>query len=70
MNTNRIYLEPQWLFESLPSDLHQFYTIRLLGAWIDDNNNPRQHENVSARVVLFRELFCLKKDIKFPTKEL
>ena len=56
MNTNRICLEPQWLFESLPSDLHQFYTICLLGAWIDDNNNPRQHENVSARIVSDREL--------------
>ena len=38
MNTNGILLEPQWLFRSQPSDLHQFYTICLLGAWIDDNN--------------------------------
>ena len=67
MNTNGILLEPQWLFRSQPSDLHQFYTICLFGAWIDDDNNPRLHKNVPARVVVFRELFHLKKGEKFPT---
>ena len=56
MNTNEILLEPQSLFGLMPSDLHQFYTICLLGAWIDDNNNPSLHKNVSARIVSDREL--------------
>ena len=56
MNTNGILLEPQWLFGLITSDLHHFCTICLFEAWIDDNNNPRLHENVSARVVSDREL--------------
>ena len=35
----------------------------LFEAWIDDNNNPRLHENVSARVVLILGIFIAKNDI-------